>query len=363
MMKEMRALLLLAGLAAPAAQPPSPEQLFREAVDAQQKGNDALAIRKYTALLKLAPNVPEVHANLGAAYARQGRFDNAIRHYRAALSLDPSNRALQFNLALAYYKQQNFREALRLLEPLLSAAPDDLRLALLAADCYNRTGQEARTVALLSRLESAHKDDMALKWLLGAALVRTGKKQEGILRLDRPAREARSAEACLLAGQTAMEIHEYELGLEYAELALKINPQLPGVWTLAGMARHFLADNDGAVEAFEKALAANTDDFEANLGMGTVLMVKRDLEGARQHLEKALKLKPGDKLAHYQMGRLERAAGNLETAVKHLERVVRTDPDWAQPHIELSALYFRLNRPEDGERERALFDKLNARGQ
>ncbi len=218
-------------------------------------------------------------------------------------------------------------------------------------------------VALLGRLESAHKNDMALQWLLGAALVRTGKKQEGLLRLDGPARQGKSAEACLLAGQTAMEIHEYELAREYAELALKINPNLPGVWTLAGMTRHYLADNEGAMEAFAKALAANPDDFEALLGTGTVLLVKRDLDGARRHLEKALKLKPADKLAHYQMGRLERTAGNIEAAVKHLELVVKTDPDWAQPHIELSALYFRLNRPEDGERERALFDKLNAKGQ
>ncbi len=362
-MKSMRVLLLLAALAAYAMQLPSPEQLFREAVEAQQKGNDRLAIEKYLALLKLAPNVPEVHANLGAAYARTGQIDSAIRHYRAALALEPSNQALQFNLALAYYKQQDFREALRLLEPLSAAAPGDLRLALLVADCFNRTGQEAKTVALLSRLEPAHPDDLALKWLLGAALVRTGKKQDGIVRLDRPARQGRSAEACLLAGQTAMEIHEYELGREYAELAVKINPEVPGVWTLAGMARHYLADNGGAVEAFRKALAANPDDFEAHLGMGTVLIVNRDLDAARAHLEKALKLKPGDKLAHYQMGRLERTAGNAEAAVKHLEHVVKADPDWPQPHIELSALYFKLNRHEDGERERAIFDKLNAKGQ
>lgn len=360
----MRLLVLSAILAAAGAgQTSSPEQLFREAVEAQQRGDDRLAIQKYQALLKLAPGVPEVHANLGAAFARLGQLDRAIPHYRAALALDPKNQPLQLNLALAYYKQNNFREAQKLLEPLQSSSPADLRLALLLADCYNHTGQEARTVSLLSRLEPSHPDDLALQWLLGAALVRTGKKQEGLLRLDRPARQGRSAEACLLAGQTAMEIHEYELGRDYAELALKLNPQLPGVWTLAGMTRHYLADNDGALEAFRKALAADPEDYQAHLGIGTVLLVTRELDEARFHLEKALKLRPADKLIHYQMGRLERAAGNLEAAVKHFEFVVRADPDWAQPHIELSALYFRLNRPEDGERERAVFDRLNAKGQ
>jgi hypothetical protein len=46
--------------------------------------------------------------------------------------------------------------------------------------------------------------------------------------------------------------------------------------------------------------------------------------------------------------------------LKDFEKVIHDEPGWPQPHIELSALYYRLNRPEDGERERATFDKLNA---
>ena len=51
--------------------------------------------------------------------------------------------------------------------------------------------------------------------------------------------------------------------------------------------------------------------------------------------------------------------GKLDSAVRNLEQVVKEEPAWAQAHIELSALYFRLNRPEDGERERAVYEKLN----
>ncbi len=43
-----------------------------------------------------------------------------------------------------------------------------------------------------------------------------------------------------------------------------------------------------------------------------------------------------------------------------MEKVVHDDPTWAQPHVELAALYFRLNRQSDGERERAVFDRLTA---
>jgi hypothetical protein len=50
----------------------------------------------------------------------------------------------------------------------------------------------------------------------------------------------------------------------------------------------------------------------------------------------------------------------LEVALKDFELVVREDPGWAQPHLDLANLYYRLNRPEDGKRERAVFDRLTA---
>src|SRR5579863_9803876 len=101
----MRCAVLLFFLAfAAAAQVSTPEQLFREAVDAQRRGDDATAVRKYQELLKLRPDVIEVHANLGAALAHLGRFDEAITQYRAALAKAPANTGLRLNLALAYYK-------------------------------------------------------------------------------------------------------------------------------------------------------------------------------------------------------------------------------------------------------------------
>ena len=48
------------------AQTAGPEQIFREAVAAQQRGDDQTAIAKYQALIKLRPEVAEVRANLGA---------------------------------------------------------------------------------------------------------------------------------------------------------------------------------------------------------------------------------------------------------------------------------------------------------
>jgi tetratricopeptide (TPR) repeat protein len=155
-------------------------------------------------------------------------------------------------------------------------------------------------------------------------------------------------------------MNEFERARDDADAALRLNPRLPGAATLRGTVLSYLGDTQGAIAALRKAVEADPNDFDAQLGLGAVLHTERDLDGARQHLQRALQLKPDSNLARYEWARLERTEGHVEAAVKDFERVVHDDPNWAQPHVELAALYFRLNRQEDGDRERATFDRLTA---
>ena len=101
MLKWMRivALALLSCIAM-LAQTQDPARMFQDAVAAQKRGDDATAIRLYTELLKIRPDVIEVRANLGAALARENRFDEAIEQYKMVLEKN-QNPALRLNLALA----------------------------------------------------------------------------------------------------------------------------------------------------------------------------------------------------------------------------------------------------------------------
>lgn len=343
-----------------AAQQADPEQLFREAVAAQERGDDDLAARKYRELLKLRPDVIEARANLGAALVRLGKFDEAIAQYRTALTKDAGNRAIRLNLALACYKKGDLAAAAKELEALRRAAPGELRTALLLGDCYSRLGRHAEAAAVLEPLEPAHPADLGLAWLLGSALLHSGRLHEGLERIEKVARTGGNAEAHLLAGQTALKLNEFERARANADAAMRLNPRLPGLWTLRGTALQYLGDNQAAIADLRKAVEADPADFEAHLTLGAVLYSERDLVTAREHLERALRLNPASTLALYQLARLLRAQGELETALKSLEKVVRDQPDWAQPYAELAALYYRMNRPADGQKARQAFDRLNA---
>jgi hypothetical protein len=60
---------------------------------------------------------------------------------------------------------------------------------------------------------------------------------------------------------------------------------------------------------------------------------------------------------------LKSTSGDYEAAAKELEGVVRDNPNWLEPHVQLTSLYYKLHRPADGAKERAIVDRLTAEQQ
>ena len=102
-MRRIAVIVAIFSAALVCAQEPGPEQLFRDAQQAQQAGDNQLAAQKYQEVLKSHPEVVAAHANLGIALAAVGRYDEAVVENNAALELVPGNRDLRMNLALANY--------------------------------------------------------------------------------------------------------------------------------------------------------------------------------------------------------------------------------------------------------------------
>src|ERR1043166_4365047 len=143
------------------------DQEFAQALKLQQAGDFEGAVRGYQRFLKTHPDSIEANSNLGAVYARLGRFQEAIEQYTHALDLDGRNAAVRFNLGLAYYESAQIPKAAVQFERVISAQPDNERAAVLLADCRLRTGDPKKVIELLAPLEPANKGDRALLYLLG----------------------------------------------------------------------------------------------------------------------------------------------------------------------------------------------------
>ncbi len=337
----------------------SPQELLKQAIAAHQAGKLADAVRGYRTFLDMYPDVVQVRSNLGAALAAQGQYQEAIVEYKRALSSAP-NPQVSLNLARAYYKAAQFSSAIEQLDKVISSAPGDLQAVQLLADCDLSIGQNKKVIELLQPLRRSDPDNLAIAYMLGSALIRDGQVAEGQLVIDQILKHGDSAEARLLMGTTKFGANDFAGALADLERAVELNPTLPDVHAYYGLALLGTGDQARARKAFREELEINPNNFDANLRMGFLLRLDEDYAAAKPYLTRALEIRPGDFGARFQIASLEMALGQAAKAEADLESLVRDAPNFSEAHVTLATLYYRQKRKADGDRERAIAERLRA---
>ena len=103
----------------------------------------------------------------------------------------------------------------------------------------------------------------------------------------------------------------------------------------------------------------NPNDFDANLYLGILLRQDKMFDEAFGYLSRAVQLRPREQYARYHLGAVLAALGKPNEARPLLEGVAKEYPDFAEARALLASVYYRLNRKEDGDRERAIVQKLS----
>ena len=340
----------------------SPEDLLKEAEALHKAGKLDQAIEDYRLILKRYPDLASVRSDLGAALAAGGRYQEAIVEYQRALQLKPVPQ-IRLNLALAYYKADKLPLAVEEIEKVRAALPDDVRVVVLLADCYLRLGENKKVIKLLNPLETAHGDDLAITYLLGSALVRDRQIDKGQVIIDKILKNGDSAEARLLMGTTKLMAHDDPAAVTDLEKAVELNPNLRSAHAYYGRALQNTANPEGAKKAFRGELSINPNDFDANLYLGVLLKEEQRFDEALPLFKHALEVRPGDPGVRYQIAALHLAARNYSDAQRELEAIVTEAPNFLEAHVALSAVYYRLKRKADGDREQAIVAKLTAEEQ
>lgn len=353
------ALLLLLPCLPAAAAISDPRLLLKEAVEAQQSGNLDKAIADYRTLLAAYPSIAEIHSNLGAAYAAEGKYTEAITEYDASLKLKPNPQA-RMNLALAHYKLGEITPAVAELLKVRKEEASNMQVVTLLGDCYLRLGRNKDIIALLAPIQKANPDNHAFDYMLGMALLRDGQVAEGQRIIDPILRNGESAEASLLLGTSKYITSDFSGARDEFAKAVKLNPNLPDVYAYYGLALLATGDQDNAKIAFLNALKADPNDFESNLHMGVLLRHDENNDQALKYLRHSLDIRPGDPGARYQIATIELERSDLNAACRDLESLIKDNPNFIEAHVSLATVYFREKRKEDGDREREIYAKLNA---
>jgi tetratricopeptide (TPR) repeat protein len=342
------------------------EQAFERAVQLHQSGDLEGAVRAYTEILSKSPARSDVRSNLGAAYSGLGRYEDAIEQYKRALSLTGSNEAIRFNLGVAYYKAALFAEAAAELTRFLAVAPKSAQAAnakIISADCNVRLGEYKKVIAALSPIADADPNNRTVTYLLGSALIGDNQVSKGQEIIDRVFRDDDSAEAHLLMGSVLLLADDAQTALKEVQRAIELNPKIPGGQAWYGRVLMRLGDSEKAKIAFKTELASNANDFDANLYIGILLRQDKQLDEALSYLVRATRLRPREQYARYHLAAVYASAGKVTEARPLLEGVLQEHEDFIEARVLLASVYYRLNRKEDGDKEKAIIEQLNAKQQ
>lgn len=95
-------------------------------------------------------------------------------------------------------------------------------------------------------------------------------------------------------------------------------------------------DHEAAIEAFERALAADSSNENARAGIARARLSMGDFDAASQELEAAAGSLNATKEDLYNLGELEFAKGAVDTAAGWYEKAAMVDPNWGKPLFKLA---------------------------
>jgi protein O-GlcNAc transferase len=153
-----------------------------------------------------------------------------------------------------------------------------------------------------------------------------------------------SAERFIEQGRQAEAKGRWHDACEFYRKAAIEAPGLAKTHLNLGAALEALDDMDGAIVAYEAALAADAGNPYAAYNLGRLRYLRADLTPAEELLERALAAKPGFTEARVMLASVFRSQGRLAEAAAALETSLQERPDDANARYWLGNALAELNR-------------------
>ncbi len=258
-------------------------------------------------------------------------LDRAIEEFRKAMAADPDSLFLRVELAELYFRMGRIAEAVRDCEAVLAINPDQIDAHRLLAHIYWRTlaqsqpeqstreslGKAIVHFEALSRLESKDPDNLLVLGRLYRMNNQNDKAEEVYKKILNASPDSRQA----LDGLAQLYFDHGDF--DQVVLLLKKIPVEEMDARHLGMLAFALQqeqDFDGAIELYEKSLAASPENADVRRAYADALASAGRYAAARTELEKIIRLQPEDGMAHLRLGQILRQEGKFDAARKELER-------------------------------------------
>ena len=254
----------------------------------------------YHHIIALNPQAQYAHLNLGAAFYKEGRYEEALAAYRVAVAQRPNYAKVHVALGSALNKLRRFEEA----------------------ETHLR-----RAIALNPQAENAHHH-------LGAALYEQGRYEEALEAIRVAVAQAPDfSQAHVNLGAILKALGRFEEAETHLRRAIALDPQVGDAYLNLGAALYEQGRYEEALEATRVAVEQASDFSQAHTNLGEILSKLGRYDEAMDALAQAMALDQSASQTaelHFLMGQMARENGRSETAAEHYMHTLEADPHHAE---------------------------------
>jgi Flp pilus assembly protein TadD len=347
-----------AALAQPS--PASADEALGRGTEAIRAGRFAEAEQWLEQAVKLSPENPAAHMELGVAQLRTGKPNDAVEHLRQAAALGHSLAGVHLFLGIAYAQMHRVEESAAAFRRETEIAPGDAQAWMWLGIVELQDGHPEKATGPLDRAAELTPNDLTILEYRGTAHTQVAFASYARMAVIDPT----SWHVHHVQGQIYSQQNQHaEAIAEFLE-ALKQAPNNADLYEELGEEYRKSGHLDLAQQAYSKELALSPSNPIAMFNLAKIdIEMNRTAEGL-DLLHKVASVYANAPAAYFYLGLGEFDAGRASEALAALEKAKSMHPDpELEPRIEyeLSRVYHKLGREEDASRAVREYTRLKAR--
>ena len=356
------------------------------AMDELQVGRDSDARVHFAKALQMAPDDPAVHYGLGQLEFRARHFDKAVTHFEKSGGLYRGNAAtllayaescvetgqggkaaaslgslpsdipgpVHFRAGVLLAKAEQYAAAARQFSEATGEGTDAYDTGFNLALAHFKSGNAAAAVAAGDELIARGLAKTELYSVMAKAYEATGKTREAYESLRAATRLDPRDEAPYLDLIALCAEHEnYDLGLEIADVGLRVNADAYRLRVDRGIVLALLGRMDEAEREFARAAEAKPEEVEAPLARAIALMELNRYPEAIDLLRRRRKLRDDSYLVDWHLAEaLVKSGADAEVeTIEALLRSIELNAAVPRSHVLLGKILAQRGRTDDAIRE------------
>lgn len=334
---------------------PQVQELYAQAKAAQQSGDNATAIQKYRAMLKLAPHLAPAYNNLGMLYFNERDYGHAAQALEQGLKLNPDMPTASTMLGLSYAQMGESQKAEPLLEAAARANPNDDNIQMaLARTLISQKRYDEATPYLKNHLDREPKDTQAW-YLLGKTYMQLSEDALGKINEIDP----NSVTAHIVAGEIDESMKNYDGALVEYKKAIDLAPKQPGSHDHMGNVFWETSKWESAQAEFKAELVNDPNNCTARWKLANAMLeANAPAQDALTELNRAVEQCPTLMQARVDRARALVKLNKQDEALPDLLLAVKDSPDEPSIHFLLANVYRAQGKTADAQQELHTYGRL-----